>query len=194
MGKFYFLLGLLILSTIICGSAFADSSFDFSQRGAGDIGHSAVFTAGAASVQVYGFRNSGKPTDLFMNASGDEGGLGVKVNPHHEIGAGSFVQFADKGLASVSIETSRPGELWALYGSNALGQRGVLIASGRGDGTVSLSGIAGGYTYISLTSRGRGPVLLQGLAALVPEPSSPALMLTVGLFGLAEVGRRRLMA
>ena len=113
----------------------------------------------------------------------------------HDVSPGYFRQFADKGLASFSIETERGGS-WAVFGSNTLGQKGTLLAYGSGDKVFDLANVEDGYAYLLVTGRGRGDVDLEegALAPAVPEPGSPALILTMGVFALLEIGRRRLLA
>jgi hypothetical protein len=112
----------------------------------------------------------------------------------HDVSPGYFRQFADKGLASFSIETERGGS-WAVFGSNTLGQKGILLTYGSGDKVFDLSNFGDGYAYILVTGRGRGDVdMEEAAAAAVPEPGSPALILTMGVFALLEIGRRRLLA
>ena len=113
----------------------------------------------------------------------------------HDVSPGYFRQFADKGLSSFSIDTERGGS-WAVFGSNTLGQRGTLLTYGSGDKVFDLSNFGDGYAYILVTGRGRGDLDLEedALAPAVPEPGTPALILTTGLIGLAEMGRRRLIA
>jgi len=109
----------------------------------------------------------------------------------HDVSPGYFLQFADKGLSSFSIDTQRGGS-WAIFGSNTLGQRGTLLSYGSGDKVFNMSHFGDGFAYILVTGRGRGDVDLKAAAPAVPEPGSPALILTTGLIGLAEMGRRRL--
>ena len=113
----------------------------------------------------------------------------------HDVSPGYFLQFAEKGITSFSIDRQRGGS-WAIFGSNTLGQKGTLLTYGSGDKVFDLSNFGNGYAYILVTGRGRGDVDLEegALAPAVPEPGSPALILTTGLIGLAEIGRRRLIA
>jgi len=112
----------------------------------------------------------------------------------HDVSPGYFFQFADKGLSSFSIDTERGGS-WAIFGSNTLGQKGTLLTYGSGDKVFDLSNFGDGYAYILVMGRGRGDVdLADAPIGAVTEPGSPALILTTGLIGLAEMGRRRLMA
>ncbi len=113
----------------------------------------------------------------------------------HDVSPGYFMQFADKGLSSFSIDTERGGS-WAVFGSNTQGQKGTLLTYGSGDKVFDLSNFGDGYAYILVTGRGRGDVDVEEAAPAprVPEPGSPALILTTGLIGLAEMGRRQLIA
>jgi hypothetical protein len=112
----------------------------------------------------------------------------------HDVSPGYFLQFAEKGITSFSIDTERGGS-WAIFGSNTLGQKGILLTYGSGDKVFDLSNFGDGYAYILVTGRGRGDVdLEEEAAAAVPEPGSPAVILTMGVIALLEIGRRRLLA
>jgi hypothetical protein len=112
----------------------------------------------------------------------------------HDVSPGYFLQFADKGLTSFSIDTERGGS-WAVFGSNTLGQKGTLLTYGSGDEVFNLANIGDGYAYILVAGRGRGHVDLDDAAVgAVPEPGSPELILTMVVIGIFEVGRRRVMA
>jgi hypothetical protein len=112
----------------------------------------------------------------------------------HDVSPGYFLQFAEKGITSFSIDTERGGS-WAIFGSNTLGQKGILLTYGSGDKVFDLSNFGDGYAYILVTGRGRGGVdLEEEAAAAVPEPGSPAVILTMGVIALLEIGRRRLLA
>jgi hypothetical protein len=116
-----------------------------------------------------------------------------QLDKRHDVSPGYFLQFAEKGVTSFSIDSERGS--WAVFGSNTLGQKGTLLTHGTGDKVFDLSSFGYGYAYLLVTGRGRGHVDLDDAAVgAVPEPGSPALILTTGLIGLAEMGRRRLMA
>ncbi|MGH9513251.1 MAG: hypothetical protein ACRD2U_14050 [Terriglobales bacterium] len=181
------------------GAAFADS-FNFAANGTGDLSGSfaQTFTVGSSSITLEGFTADGtaNATDLwYKNGSGDENGLGLTVGgSDREIGGDHFIQFTDAGIASISIGSVQSGESWTLYGSSTLGTRGTtVLATGTGDATVLLPGIDSGYTYLSLFSP-KGDVLLDSATSVVPEPGTTAFMLTLGIVGLFEVGRRKLFA
>jgi len=197
-------LALLSLATLIlCAASFADSSFDFSTKGTGDLG-SAVETftgAGGGSITLWGFSATGVSTTgdvhlWFKNGTGDENGLGLANDTvDNEIKGNSFIQFTALGITSVTIGSVQGGESFQLYGSNVLGTLGSAIGSlGTADATVSLPAIDGGFKYVSVFSPA-GNVLLDNATYIpaVPEPSTTAFIMTLGLVGLFEVGRRKLM-
>jgi hypothetical protein len=139
-------------------------------------------------------------TFLYSTAFADSTSDFGQRDKRHDVSPGYFLQFADKGVASFSIDTERGGS-WAVFGSNTLGQKGTLLAYGSGDRVLNLANIGDGYAYILVTGRGRGHIDLDdddldddAPTAAVPEPGSPALILTTGLIGLAGIGRRRLVA
>jgi hypothetical protein len=199
-----FLALLSIATLVLCAASFADTSFDFSTKGVGDLG-SAVETftgAGGGSITLWGFSATGVSTTgnvnlWFKNDGGDETGLGLKNDTvDHEIMGTSFIQFTALGITSVAIGSVQSGESFQLYGSNTLGTLGTAIGSlGTADGTVSLPPIDGGFKYVSVFSPA-GNVLLDNATFIpaVPEPSTTAFILTLGLVGLFEVGRRKLRA
>ena len=210
-------LALLSLATLVlCAASFADSSFDFSTNNPQDINAPTVtLNAIGGTITLWGFSKDHMgmttfPTNLwFKNDSAPENGIGLADNPsgRNEIVGTNFVQFTDKGLTGVSIGSVQTGEGWALYESTTLGTLGTLIASGVGDAnseaSQSFAGIVGpGFGFVSLKGTGTntdgtiGDVLLADatFAPAVPEPSTPAFILTLGLVGLFEISRRKLMA
>ena len=192
-------LAILAFAVIVfCGASFADSTFDFSSKGNGDIGPTDTFTAGAGSITLWGFSAAKTATDLFYkNGGGDENGLGLNDGDvDHEISGTAFIQFTAAGITSITIGSVQSGETYQLYGSNTLGKRGTKIGVlGTTDGTVNLSAIDGTWTYVSLFAPA-GNVLLDNATtpSSVPEPGSTALIMTIGLVGLFELGRRKLFA
>ena len=182
---------------VLCGAGFADSTFDFSSKGNGDIGHTDTFTAGAGSITLWGFSNTNTNTDLFFkNGAGDENGLGLNDGDgDNEISGTAFIQFTTAGITSVKIGSVQSGESFALYGSNTLGTLGTLLTgyTGTADKTVSLPSIDGTWKYVSVFSP-TGNVLLDNAktASSVPEPSTPALVMSLGLVGLVAFGGRKL--
>jgi len=206
-------LALLSLATLIlCAASFADSTFDFSTKGSGDLG-SAVETftgAGGGSITLWGFSASGVSTtgdvDLYYKAnppnSGDEVGLGLANDPtDHEVGGKSFIQFTAAGITSVTIGSIQSGESFVLYGSNTPGAFNTINSIASGIGPISpqtitgLTALSSGFTYIDLFAPA-GNVLLDSATFVpaVPEPGTTAMILTLGIVGLFEVGRRKLMA
>ena len=198
-------LALLSLATLVlCAASFADSPDNFAAFGVGDIGHVDTFQtspAGPFSLTAWAFSADGVNTDLWYKADGgDETGLGESNDPsgNHEIAGTSFLEFTTAHVTTLSIGSVQSGESWAIYGSPSVGTRGTtLLASGNGDVTnFNLAGVDGGFTWVALFAP-TGNILLDSVneaAPPVPEPSTPAFILTLGLVGLFEVGRRKLMA
>jgi hypothetical protein len=176
----------LVLAAVLAALSsfsFADSYFDFSSQGTIDA-TTATFWDGGQSITLWGF-GGGSPVDLwYKNDGGDEVGVGLVNDPDHEIAGASFVQFTAAGLTSIQTNSVQPGEEWALYGSNKLGVRGVEVAHGGGDVTVTLPG---GYTYMALVGA-KDNVLLGGATA-VPEGASLPMM-GMGLVTVLLLKRR----
>jgi hypothetical protein len=197
-------LALLSLATLVlCAASFADTPYNFAAFGTGDIGHTDTFSAGGFSLTAWGFSSNNTNTDLWYKADGgDETGLGLSNDTvDHEIQGNSFLEFTTANVTTITIGSVQSGESWAIYGSPSIGTRGtVLLASGNTDVSVpplNLAAIDSGWTWVSLFAPTPGNILLDGAnapAPRVPEPSTPAFILTLGLVGLFEVGRRKLMA
>lgn len=190
------LMTLVFATVVLCGAAFADSTFNFGANGNGDIGQSDTFTAGGDSITLWGFTgNASNPnTDLwYKTGGGDETGLGLLNDPsnEHEIVGSSFIQFTAAGIKTITLGSVQSGESFALYGSNTLGTLGTLLTgyTGTADGTVNLSAIDGTWKYVSVLAP-KGNVLLD--SATVPEPGTLAMMITLGVVGLFTFGRSKL--
>jgi hypothetical protein len=175
----------------ISGAAFGDS-FNFAADGTGKLANHETFTDGSSSIAVYGYQFDDIKGDLYFGS-----GLGLNAGTAHEIGGLHFVQFTDADIASISIDAFGRGASWALFGSNQLGLEGTLLASGVGDRTVDVSAFDTPYKFLSLSAI-HGHLLLENAAvkdvAVVSEPSSFALFMTVAVVGLFELTRRKLFA
>jgi hypothetical protein len=199
-------LALLALATLtLCAASFADTNFDFTKAGtvAGDVG-SAMYTvnAGPASVTLYGFSAPMATPDTHIyikTGGGDENGAGLVNDPtagEDEIAGTSFIQFKGTDLTDFSIGSSTGNDSWILYGSSTLGTLGTSLMTGTAELTdQALPPLPAGDTYYSLTAH-TGNVLLADVSYSVPtpEPGTTAMIMTLGLVGLFEVGRRKLMA
>jgi hypothetical protein len=200
-------LALLSLATLIlCGASFADQILSLGPFTGADIGTTATFSNGIGSVTVSGFSANSTPTQIFSkNGGGDEDGLGVDGtgDGDKEISGTAFLQFTAAGINSAVIGSAQTGEGWELVGSTANGVLGTTVLfSGTGGEQVSITGLlakSGGFTYVDLAVPvgNGGNILLDSLDtpdARVPEPGTTAMIMTLGLVGLFEVGRRKLMA
>jgi hypothetical protein len=190
----------------LCAASFADIPYDFSTKGTGDLLVTTwTFNAGSNAITLWGFTGVGSgTTDLWYKTDGgDETGMGLANDTvDHEIKGNSFLEFTTANVTTITIGSVQPTESWALYGSNSIGTRGTtLLASGTTDvpppaGGLNIAAIDSGWTYVSLFSP-TGNILLDGAnapAPRVPEPGTTAMIMTLGLAGLFEVGRRKLMA
>ena len=196
-------LTLLSLATFtLCAASFADTAFTFGPP-VGDLGTTVTYTAGAASVTLWGFSTqiSGGPADthLFLKTGGgDENGMGL-VNDStgdDEISGTSFIQFKGTDLTSIAVGSVQDtnGEMYQLWGSSVFGTLGSKI------GPAGLNDVTGlalppGFAFYSLTAPS-GNILLDSVSFAIPtpEPGTTAMILTLGLVGLFEIGRRKLMA
>jgi hypothetical protein len=196
-------LALLSLATLILSAVSFADTFTFGPT-VGDLGTTVTYTAdaGAVSLTLWGFSKpiSGGPADthLFLKTGGgDENGMGLANDPtgDDEISGTSFIQFKGTDLTSISVGSVQDtnGETFQLWGSNTFGTLGSTIGPvGTTDGSEALPG---GFAFYSLTAP-VGNVLLDSVSFAVPtsEPGTTAMILTLGLVGLFEVGRRKLMA
>jgi hypothetical protein len=197
--RFWAVIGLALL--LSC-SAFASSvtTFSFVQHGNGSMSNTATFTAGSYSLTAYGFRDGNHTDDLFFkNGSGDENGLGLLHGySNHEIGGTAFIEFSTSGIVGkhledfLSVGSVQKGESWKIYGSNVLGQRGILLLSGVSEGEINITQFAKEYKYLSLGA-GSKDVLFGDVKVIstVPELGTITLFGT-GLLGMAAMIRRKL--
>ncbi len=176
---------------LVTGSAFGDS-FNFAADGAGKLANHETITDGSSSITIYGYQFDDIKGDLYFTS-----GLGLNASTNHEIGGLHFVQFTDADIASISIDAFGSGASWALFGSNKLGLEGTLLAAGVGDSTVDVSAFDGPYKFLSLSAI-HGHLLLENATvkdvAVVSEPSSFALFMTMAVVGMFGLTRRKLFA
>src|ERR1700680_1536802 len=159
---------------------------------------------GGFMVTVSGFDLSGDPAPdpvlAYKNDSSTEQGLGLVNDPsgQNEITGNSFIQLSGS-ITSLIFNSVQGAEGWAIFESNVSGSGnlGTPFATGSGP-TWSLAGVT--MTYVSVFATGpvgTAPNILVGANgpdARVPEPGTTAMIMTLGLVGLFEVGRRKLMA
>ncbi len=144
-------------------------------------------------------------TPLFQKVDGpDETGLGLAdLDADHEIQAKSMVQLDLANLIAhgftdpiMRIGSLQAGESFAVFGSdtaaNAAGASGTLRNSGTGLPTLQTFSLDGfpSDRYIWITASSADVLLLNGLNATVPEPST-LLLLGSGLLGLGGIVWRR---
>jgi hypothetical protein len=158
----------------------------------GNLGNSHTYTVNGVSVTAMGFSAPGtaNATALFGKAAGaNERGLGIASQAEHEIGGSLFVQFDISGVLNVTsggmvIDSVEPGEAFAIFGSNTLGDPGTMLFSGGSalsDVLFMLPSSFKNYKYISVKGT-RNQVLANSLTlntSSVPEPA------TFWLFGSA---------
>jgi hypothetical protein len=181
---------------VLCGAGFADS-FTFAGP-TGDIGPSKAYTSGSSTITLYGFSADTVATDLYRkNEGGDESGIGLNNGgSDHEIAKPEFIQVKGTGIASITIGSIQAGEKWAIYGSNTVGVSDVGVAANliaKGTGGQTKTALTSGYTIYTVYSSS-GDILLDSVntSTVVPEPGTPALLMTLGLVGLLAFGGRKL--
>ena len=141
------------------------------------LGTSQAYTVNGITVTAYGFTNAGAPTNLYWKqAGGDENGLGLaNTGSDHEIDTNNFIQLDLSDLiakgatsAGMTIGSIQSGEGFNLYGSNTLGQIGVLLQSGTS--TIDFTPFAipqfGTYKYVSVRASA-ADVLLDAVSAVL---------------------------
>lgn len=186
----------------------------------GDVSH--PYTVDAHTITAYGFDNNagtGTPSQLyFKHELGDpsefEHGLGLVNTLHHELQVGpngsplQFIQFDLTSILAagfihgqVSMGSVQAGELWAMYGSNALGTLGTLLngvpfGSDTNGQFVDIPDF-GTFHFISVVSAGLDslPIALQAELAPIPEAATllPVALLAISAT-LLEIRRRRTLA
>ena len=200
------LLATLAVAGLAVAAQATPVTFTFLENGPGNLGNSATFTEGSASLTAYGFASTGVATALFAkNAGGDENGLGIASDPtaDNEIWGTTFIQLhANGGLPTISVTlgSTTDGEVANIYYSATLGTLGTLIGSLSADGDFSiLSAYQNGYIGIQAggsTASGVPNVLLD--SATLDIPSAPDGGTTIALLGAALTAagmiRRKLVA
>ena len=181
---------------------------------AGNVGSAShIYTTNGVNVTAYGWTVIGStPVNLYgKTGGGDESGLGlVQDTVDHEIQISDFVQFdftnaKQQGVTSAQIQmgsagTGQPGEGWAVYGSNTLGQLGTSLFSGTDESLHNLvASTFSAYKYFSVTAVNEGghplanvlvsEVVLNQTGA-VPEPGT-FLIAGMALLGLGVTLKKK---
>jgi hypothetical protein len=107
------------------------------QSGWGQKGVSSVYTSNGVSLPVYGYSNSGQPTNLYSNNVGGNSALGLSNwSNQNQIDSGHFVQFDFSGHvgsgatgASFTVTSFDWNASFDVYGSNTQGSLGTLLVS-----------------------------------------------------------------
>ncbi len=179
--------------------------------------HTYLDTTSTFQIIASGFTTANAPTGgtwtpgtvastlLFQKVdTPDETGLGLAdLSADHEIAIKSMIQLDLANLIThgftdpiMSIGSVQAGESFAVFGSNtaanAAGASGTLRNSGTGLPTVQTFSLSGypSDQYIWITATNADVLLLNGLTAAVPEPST-ILLLGSGLLGLGGIVWRR---
>ena len=176
------------------------------------------YTVSGNTITAYGYDNNGGTGvahELFYkNAGADEIGLGLVGTLHNElqVSNGNPLQFIQLDLTSVlsagffngqlSVGSVQSGELFDLYGSNALGVLGTKLNStsydsSQDDQFVSVPSF-GTYKFISVVSAAADvlPVAFQAEITPVPEATSilPTAFLAIVVTAFEARRRRRVTA
>lgn len=182
--------------------AFADSveTFNFNLN-LGDIGKTDLLKDGAVQFLISGFNVTLNPGDIWeKNLGPTETGLGLAQETNHEIGKTQFLQIdiskltADKQIEAVAIGVNsiQPGESYNIYGSNAAGMLGTLIAANQTDPNFVLP--LAPFQFISITADS-GNVLLQDVAVTTtPEPSTFLLLIAGAIIAAGVSLRKKVVA
>src|ERR1700730_986134 len=176
------------------------------------------YTVSGNTITAYGYDNNGGTGvahELFYkNAGVDEIGLGLVGTLHNElqVSNGNPLQFIQLDLTSVlsagffngqlSVGSVQSGELFDLYGSNALGVLGTKLNSTSYDSSADDQFVSvpnfGTYKYISVVAAGADvmPVAFQAQITPVPEATSilPTAFLAIVVTAFEARRRRRVTA
>ena len=193
-------------AALICSQARATTiTWNFQENGSNvSLGNSSTFVEMGHSITAFGFAMPSTPSSLFAKltvANPDETGLGMvtDVGADHEIDKTHFVQLDSMisppatigGLGVASIQLHEDA---GVYGSNTLGVLGTWLTTMTADGSFDLSPWASTFRYFGVTTVGSarlGNVLITSISATtVPDGGTTALLLGLGLLGVASVARR----
>jgi hypothetical protein len=173
------------------------------------------FIVSGYTISARGYDNNngvGSAHELhFKNDGGDEVGLGLRGTPNFELqvnGSGIPLQFIQLDLRSILLQgftngqvevgSVQSGELFNLYGSNALGNLGIKLNSTVYDSSkdnlfVNVPNF-GTYQFISVVAAAVDVLPVAFRATIVPVPEAASLVPVICLVVLAtafEVRRRR---
>ena len=176
------------------------------------------YTVSGNTITAYGYDNNGGTGvahELFYkNAGADEIGLGLVGTLHNElqVSNGNPLQFIQLDLTSVlsagffngqlSVGSVQSGELFDLYGSNALGVLGTKLNStsydsSQDDQFVSVPSF-GTYKFISVVAAAADvlPVAFRAEITPIPEATSilPTAFLAIVVTAFEARRRRRVTA
>jgi len=177
------------------------------------------YAASGYSITAYGYDNNsgtGVARDLFYkNAGSDEIGLGLVGITHNELqvdSQGNPLQFIQLNITSIlnagffggriEVGSVQSGELFDLYGSNALGILGTKLNSTSYDSSTDDQFVSipnfGTYKYISVVAAAADvmPVAFQAQITPVPEATSilPTAVLAIVVTAFEARRRRRVTA
>jgi hypothetical protein len=178
-----------------------------------------TYTVSGYDIAAYGYDNNGGTgvaRDLFYkNAGSDEIGLGLVGITNHELQVdshGNPLQFIQLNITSIlnagffggkiEVGSVQSGELFDLYGSNALGVLGTKLNSTSYDSSTDDQFVSvpnfGTYKYISVVAAGADvmPVAFEAQITPVPEATSilPTAFLAIVVTAFEARRRRRVTA
>lgn len=177
-----------------------------------------TYTVSGYTITAYGYDNNGGTgvaRNLFYrNAGSDEIGLGLAgtLNNELQVHSGTPLQFIQLDLTSIlnagffggriEVGSVQSGELFDLYGSNALGVLGTKLNStsydsSQDDQFVSIPNF-GTYRFISVVAAAADvlPVAFQAQITPIPEATSilPTAILAIVVTAFEARRRRRVTA
>ncbi|MFZ3340885.1 MAG: hypothetical protein WA213_08390 [Terriglobales bacterium] len=183
---------LLTAMLALVPSAWATTiSYNFNDP-TGKLGTSEIYTSSDIFITAYGFK-SGKASDLFGNTDG----LGLSSNSD-QITTG-FVQLdlsgfwaADATNVIITIDATKSGQTFEIFGSNTLGTLGTELQTGTANVATQLTLSADTYRYVSITAATGSHVVLDELSAVeASEPGDLAMLgIGVGLLGIAIIRKK----
>ena len=192
-----FLLAVYFLST---APVFADSTTTFTFTGTvGNIGTTSTFTAGSLSLIATGYSAPGITVDMFAKSDATQMGLGLvnDIFSENEISGGHFIQLnlsnilaASPSSIAISMQSVTGADRYAIWGSNAAGMMGTLLATDLTAASFTLPDL-GMFQYISISAPA-GNVLLHDVDVSTPEPGSASLLLLgfIALVGAGTLGKK----
>lgn len=155
-----------------CNSSSTGAKWDFTSR-EGSLGSDESFNQNGFNIEAYGYRNDGKPSNLYGRNDSYGTGLGISgTNWNNDLDTNNFIQCdlgqtnsAGSSSATLNLQCQNGGS-YDVYGSNTPGQLGLPIQTNCTGSSTTVK--TSGYRYLCVRAH-QGTVRLCGVNVNVPK-------------------------